>query len=128
MLGAWMRTLGRYLFDPIEERGRTLPINRFDLILSCVLALALMAAIAYFSEPWNPHNRYRYLADVVIIGSILLFSRNRRIISGLAVAFVTMRLVVGGLILRAGTHFLLFLVLTIVGGTVAWWLLRTGMR
>jgi len=67
LIGTLARSLHRYLFDPIEKKGTTFLLNRLEFLLTTVLTLALMTAMAYFSGPWDPHNRYRYLAVAVII-------------------------------------------------------------
>ncbi|HZI55405.1 MAG TPA: hypothetical protein VFF39_01455 [Verrucomicrobiae bacterium] len=123
LIGALARSLHRYLFDPIEEKGTRLPLNRFEIFLSAVLAFALMVAISLMGGPSKYHRPPWIVVGVIF--SILVFSAKRKTILGVALAIVTARAAIG---LADPAHFLIFFAITGGCGITSWLLLREGFR
>jgi hypothetical protein len=123
LIGALVRSLHRFLFDPIEERDTGHALNRFDIFLVGLLALALMVAISLIDGP----SKYRHMPWIVsgVIFSIFVFSNKRKIIFGAALALVTARAAIG---LARPEHFLIFLIFTGACGLASWFLIRDEFR
>jgi hypothetical protein len=121
LIGALVRSFHRYLFGPIEERNTRLLLNRFEIFLAIVLAVALMVAISLIAGPF----KYPHMPWIVtgIIFSILIFSKKRRITLGVALALVTARAAIG-----LANHFPIFLAITAACGITSWLLLRDEFR
>jgi hypothetical protein len=123
LIGTLARSFHRYLFDPIEERGTRLALNRFEIFLVVLLSLALMVAISLIAGP----SKYPHMPWIVagMIFSILIFSGKRKIILGFALLIVTARAAIG---LVRPTHLLIFLIITGACGITSWLLLRDEFR
>jgi hypothetical protein len=111
-----------YFFRPVEERGRVLPFSRFDILLSIVLAVALMAAISYSVEPSLGWTKQRAALFTVVVLVVNLFAQHRQIVLGCAAGIIAGRFLVG---LLFGNHPLVMVLGVVVCGTMAWWLLRS---
>jgi hypothetical protein len=113
----------RYFFRPVEERGRILPFTRFDILVSALLAVALMAAISYSAEPVHGWTIQRAGIVMIVVVTTIVIAQHRRIVLGCAVGIITWRFIVG---LLLGTHPLFMLLGAVLCGTIAWGLLRNS--
>ena len=111
-----------YLFGLRKDKhGRILSFTRFDVALSVVLGLTLLAAISYSAEP---HNGWTTLRSIVVLGvfvSATLLAQHRQVVFGCALGIVTMRLAIG---VFSASHSLFFLVTTVVCAATTWVLLK----
>jgi hypothetical protein len=103
------------------SRGETLPFTRWDIFLSVILAIALMAAVAYSAEPIGGWSLKRSLLVGATVIFVLCAAQNRKVAFGCAFALITLRMGIGVLI---GPHTLAFVAGTIGAGCAAWLLLR----
>jgi hypothetical protein len=117
-----MRSLSEYLFGPINEKGVTLPVNRFEICLSCVLALALMVAMALVGEPWGRHSRNLLIGVVAITLIVFAITKRRRMVLAIALVLAAARAILGGIL--GGEHVLLFVSLGVALGIAGWLLSR----
>jgi hypothetical protein len=112
-----------YLFGSRKSpSGRALAFSRFDLALSVVLGIALLAAISYSAETGG--YGWTRLRIGLVLGVFLLTTiaaQHRNIVFGCALGIVTMRLGIGCF---GGSHQLFFLIAVAICGVGTWLLLR----
>ncbi len=117
-----MGSLQQFMFGRREgKRGETLPFTRWDILLSVMLGVALMVAIAYSAEP----HRGWTLKRGLVVGSIVMFAiyaaQNRKVALGCAFGLVAVRMGIG---IMTGPYSLAFIAGTIVMVCAAWLLLH----
>jgi amino acid transporter len=104
-----------------DEWDRTLPFTRWDIILSVILGITMMAAVAYSAEM---HGGWS-LKRGVVVGSIATLavcaSQNRRVVLGCAFALIAFRMMFG---LLTGTHPFIFSASIVVSAGAAYLLLQ----
>jgi hypothetical protein len=104
------------MFDRIEEKGRTLPFTRWNILLSAILGNALLVALAYSAQPhgWS-------LKRCLLVGAAAIVAtcaaQNRKVALGCAFSIVALRMGVG---LLTGLHPMVFIAGTIAAGCAAW--------
>ena len=116
-----MTTIRSYLFGRMEgKRHETLPFTRWDILLSVVLGIALMAAIAYSVEAqgWS---RKRGLLVAGVCMAVICAAQNRKVVLGCAFSLVALRMGIGAL---TGPHSMILLGGTLLMGIAAWLLLH----
>ena len=87
-----------YVFGPQKGSGGTLLLSsRFDIALSVVLGLTLLAAIAFSSESHNGWSTFRIIAVSTVSLVITLVAQRRRVVFGCATAIVAGRMVIASL-------------------------------
>jgi len=98
-----------------------LPFTRWDILLSLILGVALMVAIAYSAEPHGGWTLKRGL----VVGAIVMFAicaaQNRKVALGCAFSLVAIRMGIGIMI---GPYPLAFIAGTITMVCAAWLLLH----
>lgn len=109
-----------FIFARIEEKGQILPGTRWDIFLSLILALAMMAAIGYSAQPhgWTVKRGLIVGATAVIVAC---FAQNLKVALGGAFCVVASRMAIG---LFTGQHAMTFAVGTIAAICGAWTCLR----
>jgi hypothetical protein len=116
-----MQPIRRYLFENMEGNGEIMPFTRWDILLSVVVGIALMAALAYSAEVRNGWSQKR----VLLVGGVsvfaLLTAQNKRVVFGCALALTTFRL---GIATLAAQHTVVLLVGSMFTGLTAWLILR----
>jgi hypothetical protein len=111
-----------YLFeDQPGKNGRVLPFTRFDTVLSAILALALMVAMAYAVPPQTALIKRKLM---IVMGSVLaiwIVAQHRRAVFGVGFGIVAFRFLIAMLI---GDHLLFFLGGFLLCSAITWFLLR----
>lgn len=113
-----VRSLNEYLFDPINDKGTILPVNRFEILLSCILAVALMVAMILFGEPWGHHSRNLLIGVGVTTLIVFSLTRRRRVVLAIALVLTAARAILGGVLM--GQHVFLFISLGLALGIMGW--------
>lgn len=118
-----MGNLRQFVFGTREgQRGETLPLTRWDILLSVILGIALVIAIAYSAEP---HGGGWSIKRGLLVGVTAIFTmgaaQNRRVVLGCAFSLIVLRM---GLAVFTGPHPLAFLAGALAAGCAAWLLLH----
>jgi hypothetical protein len=109
------------LFDLKEVSGKTLPYNRFDVILAVLMAFSLLVMMSFASEPLTVVTETKLSVLALVVGIIWFIASHRKLVWGAALAIMAFRSSVG---LLVPGYRLLFLGLTVFFGTASWLLLR----
>lgn len=118
---SFMRSVRRFLFAKMEgKRSETLPFTRWDIFLSVILAIALMAAMAYSLEPQGWTLKSALLVASTVL-AVICCAQNRKVALGCAFGLVALRMATG---ILSGSHFIFFAVGAIAAGCAAWLCLR----
>jgi hypothetical protein len=106
-----------YVTDPIIDRdGTELPVSRLDIVLCAVFAVALMVIVAQWFEPKPQRlSTGSIIAGVIAIG-VPIVVRERRLVTGAAMAILSVRLWLGVLVVREGSLLALAIVCSLVSG------------
>lgn len=111
-----------YFFGPRKDSsGKVFEFSRFDVALSIVLGLTLLAAISYSAEPHNAWTKLRVMVVLGVFVVTTLIAQHRRIVFGCALGIVTMRVAIG---VFSSAHTLFFLIGAMVCATATWLLLK----
>ena len=114
--------LRRYAFDRIQEDGKTLPFTRFDLFLSIVLAVALMAAASYTAASPTEWTTFKATAFAGVVLSVSFCAQNRRPVFGGAAGIMALRFAIG---LLTGSHLAALVIGATLCAMIAWLFLRS---
>jgi hypothetical protein len=112
----------QFLFAKRKDKwNRSLPFTRWDIVLSVVLGITLMAAIAYSAEA---HGGWS-LKRGVVVGGVAIFavwvSQNRRVVLGCAFGLISFRMVLG---LLPGMHPFIIAASIVISAGAAYLLLQ----
>jgi hypothetical protein len=111
-----------YIFGPQREKdGSVLPFSRFDIVLSVVLGVCLLAAIAYSAKSNDGWTLGRAISLGIAFVIVMLIAQRRKVVLGEAFAIVTGRFIIG--IVITPSHYTL-IPACVICGVITWALLK----
>ena len=117
-----MSRISHFVFARMQgKRGETLPFSRWDILLSVILGVAFMAALAYGAETDGGWTLKRIVLLVGTTTFVLCTAQNRRVVLGCAFGLVAFRMGIG---ILGGSHLEVFIAGTAAAGCGAWFLLH----